>query len=158
MPIFHVFTVVELMLVTNYFLLSNKIRYTLKKLVLIDFLIAAVAVANIFLSEPLTSLNTNMLIIEGFCISVMALLSFYNILKNEDITQVLHHVHFWIWSLLLILWCGTFFYWGFYKVLSKAAWNNLQLVRQLHWCINVFVYLGIGFVFYFLPKRNKYAF
>lgn len=153
-PVFHVFTVLELILFSFYFIQLNQLLRQ-NFFIILPFLWVFIAGLNIYFFEPLLTLNTNMLIIEGFSISVMAIYSLYRIMMDNKITVPYQNIHFWILALMLILWCSTYFFWSFYKILAETQWPYWNIIHQFHWLINVIVYLGISLVYIFIPKKEK---
>jgi hypothetical protein len=152
MPVYHVFSVVHLIAVLFYFVSFLKInRYLYAGIVV---LIIAAGIANARFLQPLNTLNSNFLLFENFSITVMSMYALYKILIDDNIIKVYKYIHFWLWVLLLVLYCSTFYLWSFYKILS-ASWSGWEYIRVSHWLINLLVYAGFGIVFLLLPKIDK---
>ena len=154
-PIYHIYTIFALIIVTVYYLKFTRMR-DFKKIFLLSIILwPTVGLINLYW-QPLSMQNSNMIILESIVIIIMALHCLYKILINDSIVNVRSYPHFWVWSSLVILWCGTFFFWAFFNELVKnhSTYKNLLLCAQI--ITNIIGYAGIGgsFLLYSKSKEN----
>lgn len=154
-PVYHIYNVIEIILTTAYFLKTNKSYHFLKTMFVTSFIWIGLAILNAMFLQPFNKFNSNFLLLESICIIVMSLYALYKMLLNDVIHNVLKYPHFWIWSLQLILWSGSFFFWGYYEVLTQKGWAYLPTAANIQAIINILVYFGIGLTFLFYPKSPQ---
>lgn len=155
MPVYHLYAPVLLFLIAmfyNYslpFFRKRKIGYWIG--------IAGIVVAalDIKFLEPLDTLNTNFMLLEGVCIIAMALYSFYYLYTDISITELKTSTLFWISLAFLFYWCSTFVGWALLKVLIMVKKKEeLTVVYDGLWVINLLTYLAIGIVFLIKQKNH----
>lgn len=158
MPLYHVFTFVELSCIIWYYFYS--VGHEKKKVNPWGIIVGLgiVTLLNIIFLEPITTLNVNMLLVEGFVISLIALSALFRIFRNDEIVEPIYNGHFWIWCLLLLFWCFTYFFWGFHKLLMIDP-VRMKMLFKIQWLLNIATYAGIATVFLLHPfltqKRVK---
>ena len=152
-PVYHFTCVISLTIVLFYFIEYNKIS---RKHYYFLFLPTVLGVVNCIFFQGLFSLNTNTLILRGFLIISLSLFSLYKIFMNERIYNVFTHDGFWVWSLLLLFYGGTYFFWSYIKVFyASGGGKYLNLAQDVQTLLNDCVYIGFGLVFFLYPKRLK---
>lgn len=151
MVFYHVYSPVELLLVSFYF---NESVLMLKKRnwgLLIGLSGIVAAIINAFIFQPVTTINFNFLLLEGTIISVFCLLSFHQIVLDEKFI-VTALTQFWVTSLLLIYWCLTYTGWGVFML----AEHDQSILRQTFHKIlvgsNLLFYMGFVSIFLFYKK------
>lgn len=151
---YHVSSVVEIILVTQFFLtLIKPLRYAI--LVRISYIAwPLLGILNAIFLQPVGALNTNMLVVESFSIITMCLYTIYLSLKMNAVDNIFFNPHFWICILWLVFWSGTFFFWSFIKVLYQNGWKYMDLVLNLQIIINIILYAGIATVLFLYPKMK----
>jgi hypothetical protein len=114
--LYHLYSTYELILITLFFVLT--VRPNLYRRLLIPAAIFWISICalNLFL-QPITALNTNILLVECVAIIFMSLTAMYVMLMDDSISQMLTYPSFWIWSSFLFLWCATFFFWALFNPL-----------------------------------------
>lgn len=152
--VFHISSVVEMILLTAFFirLLKPPHYALLMRINIIGWPI--VGGLNILLLQPITHINTNMLMLESFSIITLSLYFIYRILKNDQTERLFNNPHFWLSVLWLILWSATFFFWAFIKILYRNQWAYVDTIMNIHAIINLIVYAGITAVLFFYPKKS----
>jgi len=154
-PVYHIYTIIEILLTTAYFLKTIK-SYHFSRYMLISATIWPVlGMLNLVYLQPLHKFNSNILMLESICIIAMSLYSLYKILLNDTLHNVLKYPHFWIWSLQLFYWSSSFFFWGYYEVLMQRGWSLMPSFAKAQAIINILVYFGIGLTFLFYPKSPQ---
>jgi hypothetical protein len=153
-PIYHLSSVIEIILVSRYFIEQIKPFHYAKLLIINYCAWPALAVLNACFLQPVTRLNTNFLVLESFSIITMSLYSIYLLLKKNLAGNMFSIPGFWISVLWLILWSSTFFFWAFIKVLYNNGWPYMNAVLAMQSIINIIVYAGIATVLFLYPKMK----
>lgn len=155
MPVYHLYAPVLLFLIAMFYNYSlpafrkNKIGYWIGVSGIV------VAALDIKFLEPLDTLNTNFMLLEGVCIIAMALYAFYYLYTDSSITELKKNHLFWISLALLFYWCSTFVGWALLKVLIMVKKKEeLTSVYDGLWVINLLTYLAIGIVFLIKQKNT----
>lgn len=153
--VFHSSSIVELILVSSYFLkIFCQKKHFLKAMICNAILWPTLGILNIIYLQPISQINTNMLMLESLCIITMSLYFIYRVLKNDSVINIFANPHFWIWVLWLILWSTTFFFWAFIRILYRSQWEHVNTIMNLQAFINLIVYTGIAFTLLFYSKKN----
>ena len=153
--IYHVFNIVQLILVTNFFLEINKPGHH-KILRRINYVIWPVlGTGNVVLFQPINGLNTNTLMLESFAVISMSLWTIYVALKQSDTTNIFNNLFFWVSFLLLIEWSSTFFFWAFVKLLNRNDWPYMKTATNACNVINIITYTGIGIILLLSRKKTS---
>jgi hypothetical protein len=152
--VFHLSSTLEIVLITAYFikLLRPKNSNILMTLNIVIW--PSIALLNALFLQPITELNTNMLMLESFSIITMSLYFIYKVIINNLVENIFQNPHFWISLLWLLLWSTTFFFWALIKILYRAHWRYTESVLTLQGIINLVVYAGITVVILFYSKKN----
>jgi hypothetical protein len=151
-PVYHVYTIFEIILTTAYFLKTIKSYHFFRVMLISSIIWPTLGIINAIYLQPLNKFNSNILMLESICIIAMSLFSLYKILLNDTLHNVLKHPHFWIWSMQLFYWSSSFFFWGYYEVLMQRGWALMPSFAKAQAIINILVYFGIGLTFLFYPK------
>ncbi len=154
-PIYHVYSVIEIILTTAYFLKTIKSYHFPAKFIISSVIWLLLGILNVIFLQPIYKFNSNYLLLESICTIAMSLYTLYTMLVNDTIHNVLKYPHFWTWSLLLLLWSSSFFFWGYYEVLTQKGWAYLPAAANTQAIINILVYFGIGLTFLFYPKTPQ---
>lgn len=156
-PAYHVYNVIEIVLITKYFLytINNKNRAIF---VLLCLLYIGVEIGNDLLYQPIRKFNSNFIIFECLLIIPMALYSLYRIQLNDGIEQISRYVHFWFWTCLLLFFSSSFFFWPFVVYFYKHNQLYYNISSYTHLIMNLIVYTGMFITFLNYPKmiRNEY--
>ncbi|HTN16098.1 MAG TPA: hypothetical protein VL092_00350 [Chitinophagaceae bacterium] len=153
--VFHISAVLELILISAYFLkLFCPPRLFTRYLLLICILCTTAGLLNVRYLQSWDQLNTNMLMLESFCIITLSLYAIYRTLKNDLVLHLFRDAHFWIWVLWLVLWSATFFFWAFIRILYRSDWAYVGLVMNLQALINLVVYAGLSGILLLYTKKN----
>ncbi len=151
-PIYHFYSVISFSLITIYFIYLLGFQNKALKSVLFSVLIVLAGLINCLLFQPLTLLNSNILICKSFFVAGMSMYSLYRILLDERIKYPERDFHFWFWALFLLLNCGTFFFWATLKILNKGG-HFIDFTQTVQTLINIIVYGGIFIIFFKYPKN-----
>ncbi len=153
--IYHCYSIVEIVLVTLFFLEAIKpYRYRKLKLLAI-FLWPVMGILNVILLQPLRKLNTNMLMLESFSIITMSLYLIYWLLKKNSNENIVKNPHFQMAVVWLVYWSGTFFFWAFIKILYGDRWPYIHTAITLQSMLLLVTYLGFLLIFLFYPKNTR---
>ncbi|OSZ79063.1 hypothetical protein CAP35_12675 [Chitinophagaceae bacterium IBVUCB1] len=109
---------------------------------------------NYFLIQSPTKLNNFFLLFEGVVIIFMCLFSFYQMLQSDDDLNLMLYPHFWITSIIMFYWTGTFFIWGTYEYLTMLSDSVKSMLFHILLIVNVITYLGFGTVFLLYKKMQ----
>ncbi len=152
--IYHMYSIIEVILITAFFLESIK-PYQHKILIVISIVFWLCAgLVNIMFFQSLDSLNTKFLMLESFSIITMSLYYIYWLLRNTLVENIFRYPHFWIAVLQLLLWSGTFFFWAFIRVLYSDRWPYIDNVITAHALLLLLTYCGFFFIFFYYPKNG----
>jgi len=154
--LFHTSSILEMILVSAYFIRLLVPGKLFKKLLIVNIVIwISVGTLNIVFLQPIDTLNTNLLMLESLGINTMSLYTIYWMLK-KDIWNIFAIPHFWVAILWLLLWSSTFFFWAFIKILYRGNWQYQNMVLNGQAIINIIVYTGIALILFFYPKMKKF--
>jgi hypothetical protein len=142
----HIYSPIELALLSLYF---NYSIYLFRKRN-IGFIIAGLgivlSISNTLLYQKTTTFNSFFLLLEGTIIIMYCLLSFHQILLDEE--QPPHHfAHFWITVCFILYWGVTFTGWGVYASIKdqKLVLNDIfSIVVKV---ANYVFYTGLLLIF-----------
>lgn len=152
-PVYHFYSILELFLISLYFLYSVFPRPRISIVFFSGLFCAILGLGNLYFFQPLITYNTNMLMIECVLIIAMALFALFKIMQQDEIVNVFSHPHFQIWIALLFLWTSTFFFWAFLDYLKKENLGYYEIIATGQTLINLFIY-GY-FVSVFLKLKNS---
>jgi hypothetical protein len=147
---YNFYTVIEIFLTSFYFLKIIKLHLANKYIVIIGFFCLLLGA---YITYYDYYINTNILILESFLIISMSIFALYRILIDENIKKVSAYPHFWIWTVFLLYWSGSYFYWAFLEPISNAKHKYGFIVTCWHLSINIILYVGIGIAFFICPKK-----
>ena len=152
LPAYHIYSVVESILLTRYFFITIGFRKTLV-LGIITILYVAIASINIIYFQPLRHLNSNYITFNCLIGIPMALYSLYKILIDDTIEKVQHHVHFWFWVCFFMYYSSSFFFWQFVGYFYRTNRKFYSIALDMHSILNVLTYAGILITMLFYPKK-----
>lgn len=156
-PVYHVYTVIEIIFTTAYLLKTVKSSHYDSIMLATIVTWSALGILNCIFLQPLHKFNSNILLLESISIIGMSLYALYRILLDDKIQNVYKYPHFWIWSLQLFYWSSSFFFWGYYEVLMQRGWPFMPSFAKAQAVINILLYFGIGLTLLFYPKSPKTA-
>ena len=152
----HICDIVLLCIVTSYFLslqpTRNQNALSLSNLIFWPLL----GLINILFFQPITQLNSNILILQCFWFISLSLNLIYITIKNDVVENILSYTHFQICVIWLLLWSSSLFFWAFLKVLYRGNWEFMTTALHVKALINCFCYLGLAFVMYKSGKTKLY--
>jgi hypothetical protein len=115
-----------------------------------------VSAANSIWLQHLNTFNDNFVLFEGVCIIAMALIAFYNMLRDETM-HFLRRPCFWVSLVFLLFWCGTFLRWTLIRILRDLnMFHDLQLLYLWIWISNMLMYASLGMIFFINYKKRKH--
>jgi hypothetical protein len=151
---YHVFNLLQLMLITVYF--ANTIKFRNKGVIaLVCFSYFVLEVLNVIFLQPLAKLNTNFISLECLLVVPMALYTLFKILIDDSVEKIQAYVHFWLWTILLLLFSSSFFFWQFVVYFYKHNMLFYNISNYVHQIANLILYTGILFVFLYYPKMVR---
>lgn len=155
--VFHVFSILELMLISFYFSASvltgsKRIMYAI-----IGIVLPTLAILNACLLQPIHTLNSNIITLECFLGIAMALFAFYKFLIDDAIKKITHYIHFWIWVVYFIYFSGTFCFWSFIKFLYHTNAHYFEIASLYLHIANFTYYLSFGIIFLLSHQLDKKA-
>ncbi|MCF8448720.1 MAG: hypothetical protein K9G49_02515 [Taibaiella sp.] len=153
-PIYHVYTVVELWMITIYFLQTTVKKMVSALTIAATIVYPTLAILNVAWAEDPSTLNAHSITVESFAVIVMSLYALYKILINDSIDNLFKHVHFWLWTCFLTYFSSTFFFWSTIKILYKIHSTGYVFAVFSQIIMNILVYLAILLIFIFYPKNS----
>ena len=151
--IYHFFSPVELSLLSWYFFVTT-VRGGQKFIPWLVTLYCAAAAGNILFVQSIEDLNKNYIIMESFLVITMSLYALFKILINEQIALPFCYNHFWFWSLLLLYFSVTFFFWLCIGIFYAEKSPFFAVANYLHIAANLVMYSGFALVIYLQPKHK----
>jgi hypothetical protein len=142
---FHLFIILDLTMYVYYFLFFIFERVSKLVLVLVPLGCILIELLNLTFFQPWNTLNTNTLMFECVICIGMSLYALFALLKSETV-KISYYPYFIIWSSILVLMTGTFFFWacyGIFKPLIKANESYKNLLCFIQLTINILSYSGI---------------
>lgn len=152
-PTYHFYNVVELSIITVYFLKTIK-KYTVSLSLFLICVASVLGLVNCILLQPIETMNSNFITVECFLIIGMSFYALYKMLVNDDI-NLKGYVHFYFWIVLLYYFSATFCYWSLIKILYKSHSIFYDVAEYMQIISNIVTYLGIGICIYRYPKYFK---
>jgi hypothetical protein len=152
LPVYNTYSVLELTILSQYFI-SLKTIPVRKNGYWIAIAILLLGVINALYVQPIDSLNSYFILIEGFCIIALSLYTFYKMLLYNERLNVFRYHHFRLISLLLFYWTLTYMTWGLYDIIAKYLKEYLWLPFRFLLIANIIVYIGIGLTFISYKKE-----
>lgn len=133
----HIYSPIELFVLCFYFnqsILSFRKRNLGIYIGIVGIIVSLID--SIFFQNPFTSLNSYFLLFEASVIIVLCLISFFQILMDEE-RMPYNFAHFWITIGLLFFWCSTFTGWGLFSLLGRSEALSLftMLLRCIQWIL-----------------------
>lgn len=159
MPAYHLYTIVNIVLVSLYY---NESLPIFKKYH-IGWYIAALGVLatvlNSWYLQPWHILNSHAILFSSDCIVAMALYSLYRIYVYNDLRYIGRNPYFWISLIFLFFWCTTFLTIASLQPFLMMKWMKaLKVSRWVLWIANILYYTAIGMVFIRLtPQKLSYV-
>lgn len=152
MPLFHVFSPIELSLLSLYFSEEDAL---LKRMNIGRYIAGAgilIAIANTLLFQPIYTINSVFLLFEGFCIIAFSLYAFYRMVSSER--DIFYSGHFWFTTIFLIYWASVFAYWGMYPFFLTTLHTYMAPITFVLRLLNIGMYLGIAVIFFLYKKMS----
>lgn len=157
MPVFHVFNPLLFVVLAVYF---QRVSPALQKWHLGYWsagICVAIGVLNTTFSQPIGTMNSNYLLLEGLFACALAFAVLYDLLKDEDNVFIFRVPHFWITVIVLFHYLATYVaYLGlrFLKI-SGSPPSSLELIYTILWLTTVLTYLGIALSLLLLNDKQK---
>jgi hypothetical protein len=152
MPIYSIFNLIQFFVVAYYFDESIDVFKKRKIGMYVGYVGLFLGLLNIIIFQPLTSFNSNFLILEGLSIISMALFSFFRLLVQYEEFRFTSFSHFWISVILLFFWSITFLNWGLYDYIGEEFNDKIWIINLSILIVNIITYLSFGLVFIFYKK------
>ncbi|MEO6833611.1 MAG: hypothetical protein ABI378_13490 [Chitinophagaceae bacterium] len=153
MPIYNIFSPIELFLVSLYF--NYAVTYLRRRNlgIIIGGAGIVLSILNTIFLQPIDTINSNFLLFESTTIIIYCLLALHQILLDEEHLPY-RYAHFWITLCFLLFWSATFTGWGFYALLLPTDKSIISLFDKILTTANFIFYLGIGTVLMLLLKHK----
>lgn len=139
--VFQIFTIIEYYFYTKIFSAFIKAE-KLKKIISFSFYIfLIISILNIFFLQPISTSNTNTIILECYLIVVMSLLLFIDIRNNLEYHNILTEEVFWFNSAVFIFYSINIIIWGLRSLKVYNLKNPPEIVyNQLLWFLCIILY------------------
>jgi len=154
-PLYHLYSIIEIVLTSLYFFKTIKTRYYKVLIVITVIFWIVLGSLNAIFYQPLSTLNTNILLLESVSIIPMSIYALYVIFLADDIQNVLKYPLFWVWACFLLYWSTTFFFWAYVRAFDQAHLPYENLITYSQGMVNIINYIGLGYTFLLYPKPNK---
>lgn len=157
MAVFHIFSPILFLILALYF---NQVSVTVRKYYL-GYWFAGIglcaSIVNTAFFQPILSLNSNYLLLEGLFVCVLGFITLYDIEKDDTDFDTNKNPHFWIAVIVLFQHVGTYFIYILLQFLELSHTNaaNIELAYSALWMTGVVAYLSIGMVYLLFPIQKK---
>lgn len=152
--IYHVYNVLQALLLTRFFIYALRPRHSRSLLLAAYVTWPLLGLLNALFLQPCDKLNTNILLLETFCLATLSLYYIYTVVRSDIATNIFRHPHFQLAIICLISWSGTFFFWAFIGILYHEQWPYTDLVMYSHALLNILTYAAIAAVIWYYPKQT----
>ena len=154
MPVFHIFSPIELFIVSIYF--NRSIEYFKKFNIGIYVGVVGIllSILNTIFIQQIKTLNSYFLLYEGFCIIFMALYSYRTMFEDLEM-NVVRNPHFWFSSIFLFISGVTYSNWALYSFIGKRMVELIPSISTLITLVSAIAYTSIGLVFLLLPQKAQ---
>lgn len=113
-----------------------------------------IALLNAVYLQPVTSLNSNMLIFESFFFITLSLYFIYITLKYDVTDNVFRYPYFWVAVIWLISWSSSMFFWACIKLLYRSQWRHMPAIMYMQAFADCTVYAGIAIILYNYNRKS----
>lgn len=152
--LYHFYNASQAILYSLYFIYTIK-PYNHRKYVRAAILTwILVGAANVNFLQPLTELNTNMILLESFAFVSMSLYYIYNRITVADNGRVLSEPKLIFAIIFLVNWSSTLFFWATIKILYRNHWKYIQTMMDMQVIIGTIVYTSIAATILMYPKKK----
>ena len=153
--LYHIFSPFELILICLYFDQTVLALKKTKIAVIAAAIAIPLAVLNAcFLQDPSAMTNSHFVLLEGTLIIIFSLLSFFQILMEEEQLPY-HFAQFWITASLLVFWSFTYTGWGIYSVLNIKGYPLAPLFQDILMVAAYLQYIGFAVTFVQYKKLSS---
>lgn len=156
MPVFHFFSPVLFALLCLYF---NRISPTVYKYRLGYISLAAcvvISALNTIFFQPVHTMSSNYLLLEGVFGCGMALIALYDFLRDDNNPFIYRSIHFWMTLAMLFHYLGTYIVYLVILFLKQigAGRNDLVIAYTFLWLVAVLTYIAVGTAFLLFPVKK----
>ena len=151
-PIYHIYSVFEIVLTSIFFLKTINVKNYNFLLIFVLVIWPSLGLVNYLFLQSLRKINSNFLTLESIAIIAMALYALYKIMLDDNITNVLRNTNFCLWILFLFFWSSTFFFWACFEILIKHHSPYRDILLNIQVAVNIIFYVGIGITLIFSKK------
>jgi hypothetical protein len=144
--VYHFFSPIEFFMISLYFNSSVRILHKNNIGFYIGISGFLLAILNVAFFQNIKDINSHFLLFEGTATIIYCLLSFHQILLDEERLPYAF-AQFWISTCLIIFWSTTFTGWGLYAIMSSDNPVFLSIFAKVLTAANFIFYLGIAVVF-----------
>jgi hypothetical protein len=144
--LYHFYDIVESFFTTVYFIYIIKPRSSRLCVAISAVFWPAIGIFNIFIFQPLGTMNTNMLMTESFVFITLSLYFIYQTIKSNEIINMFKYPYFLMTLTILVLWSSSFFFWAFVHFLFEKGWKYSSLSTYVQTGIEIIVYLCMAVV------------
>ncbi len=152
-PVYHFYNIIEFTLISYAFIFFVITKPSKIVLYAIPIVATCIGIGNLLFLQPLDVVNTNMLLVECVASIGMALYALYHVLNNDETFNIYKSPSFIIWSAILLLMTGTFFFWACFEFLlaPKSPYRMPLIIVQI--IINIIVYISIAIALLIKPEK-----
>jgi|GEM_PF-439496 len=155
-PVYSIYGFLEFGMISLYFNYSIDFFRKRNIGIIIGIIGITLGIINTVLWQPLYTLNSYFIFIEGICIVGMAMFSFFRLLLKNENLRLHSQPHFWFSGILSFYWSATFLNWGLYDYLIRSADQRIGFLFIYMIIINILTYLSIAIVFLLYPKMKTH--
>ena len=154
MYVYHVFSPIELSIVSFYFAETVPFFKKWKVGFWVSGIGIAMAFCNAFYLQPISSFPSLFLLFEGFVITILCVFSFFSMLYRDQYSLV-NNAQFWITFNLLVFWSFTFLIWGTYNSFAQGLQDKLPIIYDMLTAINFITYINYFIIFLLYKKMVR---
>lgn len=153
LPIYHFYTVFELLLILNIYITVLKHPFSKKFFVFIGIGFTVFAIINTLYFQDLTTFNSNTTTLLGILVIFLALSYFYTLLKEVKYSALESNPMFWINSGFLIYFSSNLTLFFINNNIFKGSTEASYLVWGLHAIVNIILIVFYTIAVWVNPKK-----
>lgn len=154
MPVYAIYSLLEFGIISLYFNYSIEAFRRKNIGIYIGITGIMIGICNIIFLQPINTLNSYFLFVEGIAIITMSLFSFFQLLLHEEGLKLYAYPHFWFPVALSFFWSITFLNWGLYDYFLAHIHEQVWIINLSILAVDIITYSTIGIVFFLYPKMK----
>jgi hypothetical protein len=152
---YHFYDVIESILCASFFIFALK-PYFFRTAIIANLIFwPAIAILNIIFLQPLSAINTNMIMVESFVFITLSLMYIYVAVKKSTTENIFRSMVFQMVVLFLFAESSSFFFFALINFLFDGNWKYRNLAMYLQSVAEIVIYLTMAAILFFSKNRTQ---